>query len=733
MLNTHNSSDQLTTKKEGDSEHVKNSNYLVNKRDFLDRAPLHYASRHGNAQSVKFLVSIGAEVDVQDDEMQTPLHLAATEDRFECVCALLEANASVKMQCSFGYTPLTMPFRISNNTMRVLLDAGSEINHQGRGNVTCLFTAVQYEDFENVKLLCNKGADVHPEVLFEAVMNRDIDMVTHLCENGANVDITDETHSSLVALSDIDPVEKLVYLLHEQHAPVNVVDTHGRTALFSAVLSRTAETVEVLLEQQFNHKHVDLYGQSVLHVLCASNENRDSVLEVLAQLGSDFLDMQNPEGQTALHYVARYDLVKGAQMLLQRGANHSFKDKEGMTALHLAAIYQSIDCIHLLLLFKADPWIKDAKNCTVLHNLARGESSTIEQLEKISSFVNAADEDGWTALHCAAKFGTKETIRYLIAKGADPCIPDHKGKTALHVGCEESNGKVVDILFQNRSDLFMLDKKMRSPLHLAAFSGCSYAVRPLLENGTDPFTKDIKKRTPLHLAAIKGIDTDCVKLLLRVNMDLCEGDLNGDTPLHLVSKSRITSNDVLLSEMGVVIDIRNSLVKLGGREQREMAYQNLIKGVNLFLEYGTNPNIQNHQGQTPLHFAAQRGHSECVEQLLKYGANASLRDIKNRTPLQYALAAIKTGNTHWQKWADEYMSVVKTLSSISTIVYDRYLTPLDMFLSLQTGESIDSEGEDAYEYDNNSVDNHEYTMKVIAMLQGYSQSTFHLARNINIL
>ncbi|XP_071093804.1 26S proteasome non-ATPase regulatory subunit 10-like [Haliotis cracherodii] len=206
-------------------------------------------------------------------------------------------------------------------------------------------------------------------------------MVTHLCENGANVDITDETHSSLVhiaALSDIDPVEKLVYLLHEQHAPVDVVDTHGRTALFSAVLSRNAETVEELLEQQFNHKHVDVYDQSVLHVLCASNVYRDSVLEVLAQLSSDFLDMQNPEGQTALHYVARYELVKGAQMLLQRGANQSIKEKEGMTALHLAAICQSIDCIHLLLHFKADPWIKDAKNCIVLHYLARGESSTID-------------------------------------------------------------------------------------------------------------------------------------------------------------------------------------------------------------------------------------------------------------------------------------------------------------------------------------------------------------------
>ncbi|XP_046574514.1 ankyrin-3-like [Haliotis rubra] len=620
----------------GESEHIKTINY-INRQDFLERTPLHGASRTGNVQSVKFLISIGAEVDAQDDENQTPLYLAATEDTFECIQALLEAKASVEMQSSFGYTPLSSPFRRSKQTTSALLDAGSEINHQGRRNVTCLYTAVQSGDIDSVKLLCSKGANVHTEVLFEAVMKADIDIMTQLFENGAEADITDETNSSLVhiaAMSDTDPVEKLVYLLREQHAPVDVVDTLGRTALFSAVLSKDAGVVEVLLEHQFNYMHVANNGSSVLHVLCEDTHYSDTVLEVLTKLGSDLLNMQTPTGQTALHYAVQNDRAKGTQMLLEQGANHSIQDIGGMTALHLAAIYQNIDCFHLLLHFKADPYIKDAQKRTVLHYLATGERSTIEQLENICTFVNEADEDGWTALHCAAKSGTNETMQYLIAKGAETCVVDNNGKTALHIGCEEANCKVLNILLHSRTVISMLDKNMRSPLHLAALSGCSYAVELLLENGADPYIKDIKQRNPLHLAALRSIDSNCIKLLLRVNVDPCEGDINGDTPLHLVCKSRITSNDKLLHQMGVVMDILNSHVKIGRKEQREMAYQDLISGLNLFLEKGANPNIQNHHGQTPLHYSAQRGHRECVEQLLRYGADASLRDPKqNSSPV----------------------------------------------------------------------------------------------------
>ena len=50
------------------------------------------------------------------------------------------------------------------------------------------------------------------------------------------------------------------------------------------------------------------------------------------------------------------------------------------------------------------------------------------------------------------------------------------------------------------------------------------------------------------------------------------------------------------------------------------------------------PTRQNEAGETPLHFAADSGHTDVVDLLLARGADASLVEDNGQTALQYAAA-----------------------------------------------------------------------------------------------
>jgi ankyrin repeat protein len=59
----------------------------------------------------------------------------------------------------------------------------------------------------------------------------------------------------------------------------------------------------------------------------------------------------------------------------------------------------------------------------------------------------------------------------------------------------------------------------------------------------------------------------------------------------------------------------------------------------LVIGCGVDPNIQDKDGETPLHLAAWDGHLDVVELLLEHGANPNIQENKyGKTPLHYAVS-----------------------------------------------------------------------------------------------
>lgn len=55
------------------------------------------------------------------------------------------------------------------------------------------------------------------------------------------------------------------------------------------------------------------------------------------------------------------------------------------------------------------------------------------------------------------------------------------------------------------------------------------------------------------------------------------------------------------------------------------------------LQNGANPNVLDHWGSSPIHYAATHGNLELFKKLVEHGANYNLSDLSRETPLHQAI------------------------------------------------------------------------------------------------
>jgi len=130
--------------------------------------------------------------------------------------------------------------------------------------------------------------------------------------------------------------------------------------------------------------------------------------------------------------------------------------------------------------------------------LAGNESEVAKLLVDSPKLVQAVDELGQTALHCAAREGHSKVVTQLLA--ANPCgssTSDPNGRTALHIAASRGHGAVVEQLL---TECQAVDGAGWLPLHTAIYMGHeAIAERLLAAYPAGVHAKSIENNTVLHL------------------------------------------------------------------------------------------------------------------------------------------------------------------------------------------------------------------------------------------
>ena len=146
----------------------------------------------------------------------------------------------------------------------------------------------------------------------------------------------------------------------------------------------------------------------------------------------------------------------------------------------------------------------------------RGDTDAVRTLLREGADVNAAQGDGMTALHWAARRGDVAQAEILIYAGANVAAVTRLGDyTPLHLASKAGNGGVVVTLLEAGSDANAVTSAGAvQPIHFAAASGSAEAVAALLDHGADVNARESEwEQTPLMFAAATN-RVDAVNVLL---------------------------------------------------------------------------------------------------------------------------------------------------------------------------------------------------------------------------
>ena len=120
--------------------------------------------------------------------------------------------------------------------------------------------------------------------------------------------------------------------------------------------------------------------------------------------------------------------TSNVEALLSAGADLLARDANGRTALHAAAANQHEDTFKALVDFTGNQVGKLIPEISKDSQVAVAQS--LQAIEQRKRILNAADENGATALMFVALSGWTDLASGLLIQGADPRIPDKSGRLA---------------------------------------------------------------------------------------------------------------------------------------------------------------------------------------------------------------------------------------------------------------------------------------------------------------
>ena len=438
--------------------------------------PLHFAVILGLVGVVQRLVELSPNVNETDTRWRTALDLAIYEEEEEIVDILLHHGFDVNVEDEDGDTPLHKASDHGSETIvQLLLKHGAKVSAIGFCVQTALHKAVYKENANIVRLLLEHGTEVSfaddelQTPLHLAVDQGNAEITALLLKHGAEVSLANDDLRTPLHLAVRKENANIVRLLLEHGAEVSFADTGLRTPLHLAALWGNAEMVGLLLEHGASVASTDDVLKTPLHH-AARNKSNTEVIGLLLKHGADVL-VADKFLQTPLHLAAAVEGNAAAvQLLLEHEADVNAQHPLGSTALHESSRRPNSPAkIRALLQNRANIDARDKTWQIPLHRAIRSEPCFHDPSAEISRLlldygadVMAKDANGNTPLHLASFH--KILVQLLLEYGADASAKNDRGMTPLQFVPDNDVKQLLQERIDTASrgvDMHTLEKEQR--------------------------------------------------------------------------------------------------------------------------------------------------------------------------------------------------------------------------------------------------------------------------------
>ncbi|XP_023272618.1 transient receptor potential cation channel subfamily A member 1 [Seriola lalandi dorsalis] len=511
---------------------VRNSPEVLSEKDEYGASPLHHAAAGGHVTLIQFITTVidSQELNSCDEQGNVPLHWAVKKNKAESCRNLMDLGADPNILNAALLSPLHLAVNCGHNSLVELLVSYSatDCNLEGDLGNTPVILACSINNCEALSILIKHGA--------------------RLCQQNKLGHFAIHAAAFAGAKKAMEVILKAGEELgHSAVAHINYLDKSRSSPLHLAVRGGNIDTICLCIatgakvDQQQNDR------STPLHLACTqgATEVVKLILSSFDQV-EDIINLTDGACQTPLHRATVFDHTELAEYLISLGADLNSIDCKGNSPLLLATNCGAWRTVSLLLSKGANVNVKDGCGCNFLHlailqpkglkNLPEG----VLQRNNVKALLSCEDNEGCTPLHYACRLGIHDSVKNMLGLAGQvglACKSKDK-KSALHFAAQYGRINTCHRLLESIKDSRLLnegDERGLTPLHLASRGGHTKVVQLLLSKGA-LFHSDYKGWTSLHHAASEGY-TQTMDILLSANLKLLDKtDEDGSTALHIAAK-----------------------------------------------------------------------------------------------------------------------------------------------------------------------------------------------------
>jgi len=273
--------------------------------------------------------------------------------------------------------------------------------------------------------------------------------------------------------------------------------------------------------------------------------------------------------------------------------------------------------------------------------------ATLGDLNRLIVFLDAgltvdtrADE-GSTVLHCAARAGQIDVVKYLLDVGARVDTRNGSNRLPIHEAILSNSIEMFELLLGSLTQEELRGSELQLMRYFVRSGHIGIIDAYLARLGCDFTDQSASKK--LKFAIHTGHDALVAKLLDDPSIDCNHRQGNSYASIHLAA--------ILGREKVMQVFLASSRVDktLNTSRSRQALHLAAIKGHVAIVEQlirhpSVDVNCQDWYRATPLHSASSKGHTTVVEQLIRHPkVDFDCRDEYKATPLHHAVS-----NGHWE-------------------------------------------------------------------------------------
>lgn len=412
---------------------------------------LHVAAAFGSEDVIKCLLSLGADPNVRDLRLRSPLHYAALHGHRKICVHLIQHNACSEVPDDNDMYPYDLAKGSNYCSPTIQAEISSILNAPATVLLSHIKTCLErFEEMEHPSLLLNTISSIITDTKDNRCASvRDMTMSMKDVIGGCSSDESSSDEEDNEVQKSQKTLEKrrrqvklgtwgmtplmLIcrgttgssYLLQwetivkdmitERNADVDQLHpTKGTTALHEAVRSGNRYMCAVLMSMGADPMRIDYtQGRTVLHDACGNKGNEKIVQRMLENICTRFKENEEEEstmnvnvdcfdidGTTPFHEAIASGSVAMVKLMLEHGCcNAMLPGKSGNNPI-LGSMYTPLG------------WLASKKKNIAVH---------LEMMKQItattfSSSVNKRDPSGLTPLHLAARNGNNVIVEWLLTE-----------------------------------------------------------------------------------------------------------------------------------------------------------------------------------------------------------------------------------------------------------------------------------------------------------------------------